>query len=198
MAKPHPSEEMTFLLIKPDGVTRGLVGEIVRRIEQRGLKIVALAMEQATREKVDGHYPKDPAWVRRLGEKTLATYQKFDYDAVEELGTKDPDKIGKMVRDWLLDFLTSAPIVKIAIKGVHAVEMVRKIAGETMPADAPIGTLRGDYSVDSAALANRDKRAVRNLVHASETPQEAEHEIKYWFGKEKIHDYERSDESVMF
>lgn len=196
MAKPHPKQELTFLLVKPDGVVRGLVGEIIARIEQRGLKIVALEMEKPSHEKVDSHYPKDPAWVKRLGEKTLTTYQKFGYDANEELGTADPEKIGKMVREWLIEFLTAAPVVTMAIKGVHAVEMVRKIAGPTMPADAPMGTIRGDYSVESAALANKEKRAVHNLVHASETQDEAFHEIEHWFGSKVIHDYQRSDETL--
>jgi nucleoside-diphosphate kinase len=194
----HPKEETTFLLIKPDGVVRGLTGEIIRRIEQRGLKIVALEMEQATRDKIDNHYPKDPKWIHRLGEKTLSTYEKYGYDVVKELGTDDPDKIGRLVRDWLVDFMASAPIVKMVIKGVHAVDMIRKIVGPTMPSDAPIGTVRGDYSVDSAALANRQKRAVRNIVHASETAEEAAHEIKHWFGSKRLFDYERSDESIMF
>lgn len=194
----HPKEETTFLLIKPDGVVRGLTGEIIRRVEQRGLKIVALDMEQASYEKIDDHYPKDPKWIHRLGEKTLATYGKYGYDTIKELGTDDPGKIGQMVRKWLVEFMISAPAVKMVIKGVHAVDMVRKIVGPTMPSDAPIGTIRGDYSVDSAVLANRQKRAVRNIVHASETAQEAAHEIKHWFGLKKMNNYDRSDEAVMF
>lgn len=195
----HPKEETTFLLIKPDGVVRGLTGEIIRRIEQRGLKIVALAMEQASYKKIDDHYPKDPKWIHRLGEKTLTIYEKYGYGVAQELGTDDPDKIGQMVRKWLVEFMISAPVVKMVIKGVHAVDMVRKIVGPTMPSDAPIGTVRGDYSVDSAVLANRQKRAVRNIVHASETASEAAHEIKHWFGSgKKMHDYQRSDEAVMF
>lgn len=82
----HPREEKTYLMVKPDGVRRGLTGEIVRRIEQRNLKIIALAMEHASREKVDGHYPKDPAWIRRLGEKTLATYAKYGFDSKKRTG----------------------------------------------------------------------------------------------------------------
>lgn len=194
----HPKEEMTFLLIKPDGVVRGLTGEIIHRIEQRGLKIVALAMELSSRDKMDNHYPKNPQWIRRLGEKTLMSYEKHGYDPIKELGTSDPEEIGPMVRKWIIDFMISAPIVKMVIKGVHAVDMMRKIVGLTMPADAPVGTVRGDYSVDSPALANRQKRAVRNIVHASETAEEAAHEIKHWFGSGAIHDYERSDESAMF
>ncbi len=192
----HPREELTFLMIKPDGVRRGLTGEIVRRLEQVGLKIVALEMQRPSRKQVDEHYPKSKAWIERLGEKTLATYAKYGYDAKAELGTAQPAKLGTMVRGWLMNFMTSAPVVIMAIKGVHAVSMVRKLAGNTMPADAPLGTIRGDFSVDSAAVANREKRAVYNLVHASETEGEARHEIKHWFGKSVIHDYGRTDDEV--
>lgn len=195
----HPREELTFLMIKPDGVRRGLTGEVIRRVERVGLKIVDLKMFQPSHKQVDEHYPKDKEWVDRLGQKTLATYEKYGYDAKSELGTDKAHEIGPMVRGWLLSFMTSGPVVVMAIKGVHAVDMVRKIAGPTMPADADMGTVRGDFSVDSAAAANRDKRAVYNLVHASETQDEAKHEIAHWFGKnEKLWDYERSDEMVMF
>ncbi len=194
----HPKEEITFLMVKPDGVKRGLTGEIIRRIEQRNLKIIGLGLEQPSRAKIDGHYPKDAGWIHRLGEKTLATYQKYGYDAKKELGTADEDKIGRMVRGWLLDFMCSGPVVKMVIKGVHAVDMVRKLAGSTMPSAAEMGTIRGDFSVDSAAAANRDKRSVHNIVHASETLQEAQHEIGYWFGKKEIYDYKRTDEELTF
>ncbi|MBI2636707.1 MAG: nucleoside-diphosphate kinase [Parcubacteria group bacterium] len=198
MAK-HPGEEITFLMAKPDAVWRGLTGEIIRRIEQVGLKIVGLKMFKPTFEQIDSHYPKDKTWVNRLGEKTLATYAKFGYDARAELGTNQAEKIGPMVRKWLIDFMISGPVVVMAIKGVHAVSMTRKLAGSTMPADSELGTIRGDFSVDSAAAANRDKRAVYNLVHASETEEEAKHEIEHWFGKgEKLSDYDRSDEMVMY
>ncbi len=185
-------------MIKPDGVTRALVGDVIRRIEQRGLKIIALRMFQPPRQLIDDHYPKDEAWISRLGEKTLNTYAKYGYDAIKELGTTDKLEIGKMVRGWLLDFMTSAPLVKMIVQGVHAVDMVRKICGNTMPALADMGTIRGDYSVDSPALANRDKRAVQNIVHASETPEEAAHEIAHWFTGDEIQSYERADEKAMF
>ena len=186
-------------MAKPDAVWRGLTGEIIRRIEQVGLKIVGLKMFKPTFEQIDNHYPKDKAWINRLGEKTLATYAKFGYDAMAELGTDQAEKIGPMVRKWLIDFMTSGPVVVMVIKGVHAVSMTRKLAGSTMPSDSELGTIRGDFSVDSAAAANRDKRAVYNLVHASETEEEAKHEIEHWFGKgEKLSDYNRSDEMVMY
>lgn len=183
-------------MIKPDGVRRGLTGEIIRRIEQVGLKVVALEMQRPSHKQVDDHYPKSKTWIHRLGEKTLATYEKYGFDAQKELGTSDAGKIGPMVRKWLIEFMTSAPVAVLAIKGVHAVAMVRKLAGNTMPSDAPLGTIRGDFSVDSAAVANREKRSVYNLVHASETEEEAKHEIKHWFGKSVIHDYTRTDDEV--
>ncbi len=186
----HPKEEKTYVMIKPDGVKKGLIGQVIGRFEQRDLKIVALEMFQPTREQVDNHYPKDEKWITRLGEKTSATYEKYGYD-LSELGTTDLFEIGKKVRGWLLDFMISAPLVKIVVQGVHAVDVVRKIAGPTMPYLADMGTIRGDFSIDSPALANKEKRAVMNIIHASETPEEAEHEIKYWFGKSPIHSYKR-------
>jgi len=179
-------KERTYVMIKPDGVKKGLIGEIVRRFEQRDLKIAALEMFQPTVEQIDDHYPKDEAWVRRLGQKTLGTYEKYGLDAMKQLGTADDLEIGKMVRKWLVDYMTSAPLVRMVVEGVHAVDMVRKICGVTLPYLADMGTIRGDYSADSPAVANSEHRAVMNLVHASETPAEAEHEIKHWFGDRKV------------
>ncbi len=155
-------------------------------------------MIQPTREQIDGHYPKDEKWIRRLGEKTLQNYKEYGIDPIKELGTDDPLEIGKQVRGWLIDFMTSGPIVKMVVKGIHAIDMVRKIVGSSMPAQAEMGTIRGDFSVDDATAANRDKRAVHNIVHASETPQEAEHELNFWFAPEEIHDYRRVEEDIMF
>ena len=187
----HPKEERTFLMIKPDGVRKGLIGEVVKRLEQRDLKIVALEMFQATKEQVDSHYPKDEAWIHRLGEKTKATYDKYGYDMAQEIGTTDLAAAGALVRGWLIDYLTSAPMVRMIVQGIHAVDMTRKIVGPTMPYQAEMGTIRGDYSADSPALANKEKRAVMNLVHASETPEEAAYEIKFWFGDGKQFSYKR-------
>jgi len=194
----HPKEEKTVLLIKPDGVKRGLIGEIISQIEKRGLKIIALEMVQATKEQIDGHYPKDEKWIKRLGEKTLKNYRDFGFDVKKELGTDDLMEIGKQVRSWLIDYLTSGPIVKMIIKGIHAIDMVRKLAGPSMPAEAEMGTIRGDFSVDDATAANRDKRAIHNIVHASETPEEAKHEIEFWFSPEEVCDYKRAEEDIMF
>lgn len=185
-------EEKTFVMIKPDGVKKHLIGEIITRFEQRDLKIIALEMFQPTKDQIDEHYPKDKAWIARLGQKTLGTYEKYGVDPIKELGTDNDYEIGKMVRKWLVDYMTSAPLVRMVVQGIHAVDMVRKICGVTIPNLADMGTIRGDFSADSPSVANSEKRAVMNLIHASETPQEAEHEIKHWFGnRDVIFNYER-------
>ncbi|MDI6821004.1 MAG: nucleoside-diphosphate kinase [Patescibacteria group bacterium] len=191
-------EEKTLVLIKPDGVKRGLTGEIIRRIEQRGLKIIALKMFWATECDLIKHYPKSKDYFVNLGSKTLATYAKYNLDAKKEMGTDSSEKIGELVHGWLVDFMISGPVVKMVVQGLHAVEMVRKLVGHTMPSQAEMGTVRGDFSVDSAALANMQKRAVHNLVHASGTIEEAEKEISLWFALEEIHEYKRAEEDIMF
>lgn len=179
------------MLIKPDGVRKGLVGEIVKRFEQRDLKVVALEMFESTRAEMEKHYPMEEKWISRLGQKTTDTYNKYGRDVKKDFGTSDLIKVGKTVRGWLLEFMASAPMVKMVVEGVHAVDMARKIVGPTMPYLAEMGTIRGDYSVDSAISANVEKRAVFNLVHASETPEEAKNEIAHWFGKKTIFKYKR-------
>ncbi|MBI1974478.1 MAG: nucleoside-diphosphate kinase [Candidatus Zambryskibacteria bacterium] len=187
----HLKEEQTFVLIKPDGVQKGLIGEIIKRFEQRDLKIVALEMFRPTREQINNHYPKSKIWITRLGENSLSTYNKYGINAKSILGTEDSFKIGKMVRQWIIEYMTGAPLVKITIQGLHAVDMVRKITGPTLPFQADMGTIRGDFSNDSPALANKEKRAVMNLLHASETAEEARHEIKHWFEGIKALQYKR-------
>ena len=187
----HPKEEQTYVMLKPDGVRKGLIGEIIKRFEQRDLKIVALEMFQPDHKQLDDHYPKDEAWITRLGTKTLSTYEKYGYDAMTDFGTTAAEKIGPEIRKWLIDYMKSAPLVKMVVQGVHSVDVVRKIAGDTMPYKADMGTIRGDFSIDSPALANKEKRAVMNIIHCSETPEEAAHEIKHWFGNIKTHDYKR-------
>lgn len=189
-------EEKTVVIIKPDGVRKGLIGEVIKRFEQRDLKIVALEMFEPTRELIDNHYPKDKDWKERLGHKTLATYKEYSLDPVAALGTKDPLELGEMIREWLIDYMTSAPLVRMIVQGIHAVDMVRKIAGPTVPYLADMGTIRGDFSSDSPAVANAEKRAVANILHASETAAEAEHEIKYWFGDKPIYSYKRYGEEL--
>lgn len=194
----NPNQEKTVFIIKPDGVKRGLAGEILSRIEKRGLKIIALNMTLASREEMDNHYPKDESWVKRLGEKSLVNYEKYGIDPKEKLGTDDLVELGKMIRGWVLDYMTSGPIIKGVVEGVHAIDMVRKICGNSLPNMADMGTIRGDFSVDSPAQANLNMRSVRNIIHASENQSEAENELKLWFSPNEIHDYKRAEEDIMF
>ncbi len=194
----HLKQEKTVVLIKPDGVKRGLIGEIISRVERRGLKIIACKMIHATEEQIDGHYPKDDDYVKNLGIKSLETYEKYGMDPMEEMGTNDPFEIGLEVRRWLIRGMAEGPILKMVVEGVHAIQMIRKIVGKTMPAFSEMGTIRGDFSVDSPDLANRQKRSVKNLIHASGDEKEAAHELEYWFSPEEIHDYKRAEEDIMF
>lgn len=186
------------MMVKPDGVMRGLIGEIIKRIEQRGLKVIALKMVHATHEHVDKFYPNDQAWLIRLGEKGLKTFAEYELDPKEHLGTDEPLKIGKQVRAALIDFMSLGPVVPMVVEGIHAISVVRKIVGSTLPVFADPGTIRGDYSHDAPTAANVEQRGIFNLVHASETKEEAAHEISHWFAEEELWDYDRSDHVIMF
>lgn len=190
--------ERTALIIKPDGVRRGLIGEVLSRLERMGLKVIGLKMVKPSREHIDDFYPKDKAWITRLGEKSLKTYKEYGVDPKKEVGVSEPLEIGKKVRDWILEtWLSGAPVVVIAVEGVHAIANVRAMVGNTMPTFAQPGTIRGDFSIDSAVIANLVGRAVKNIVHASENNQEAKHEIEHWFAPEELHEYKRADEEVI-
>ena len=193
-------KEQTVVLVKPDGVQRGLIGEILTRFERMGLKIVALKLVSVPKEMAQKHYPESrTALLEGIGKKTLDTYAKYGRDPKEELGTMDPLELGRMVNRWNIDLITSGPVVAILLEGLHAVDNVRMAVGNTLPTFAQPGTIRGDYSVDSPALANAKKRAVRNLVHASGNAEEAKDETELCSHKADIHDtYARSDEQVMF
>jgi nucleoside-diphosphate kinase len=197
--KKIPVIERTLVMAKPDGVQRGLVGEIIRRFEIRGLKLVALKLVKPTFEHLDNHYPKDEAWIARLGDKGFNTFKEHNIDPMDIMGTTNNLEAGKQVREWLIDYMTEAPVAAMVFEGIHAIDMARKITGVTLPANAEIGTIRGDFSVDSPAAANFQKRAIRNLVHASENKNEAEAEIRHWFSEEEIFDqYERVDQKGMY
>ena len=193
--------QRTFCMVKPDGVMRGLTGEIIKRIEKVGLKIVGLKMITASKEQIIKHYPmSDQAWVDRLGDKGLSTFSDLSLDPVEFMGTADKSKIGKMVTGALVKYMTSGPVVIMMVEGIQAIDMVRKLAGHTLPFKADMGTIRGDFSVDSPAVANVEGRSIHNLFHASENEVEAASELKLWFNNDvkDIHTYDRSEEGVMY
>ena len=181
--------ERTVVLVKPDGVKRGFVGEVLSRFEKMGLKIAALKMVKADFEKLGKHYKDDKEYLISLGEKTITTYEEYGKDPGKDLGTTDVLELGKMIRQWTIDYVGSGPVVAILIEGRHAVDNVRAIAGPTMPVKANPGTIRGDLATDSAAYANSEKRGVENIVHVSGSVEEAKFEADLWFHEDEIQKY---------
>jgi nucleoside-diphosphate kinase len=185
--------EKTLVLLKPDTVQRGIVGEIIARFERSGLKIVGLKMVYATEELAGTHYPDDEAYLSTMGEKTLAAYKKKGID----LG-RTPLEHGKIIRRQLMDFISSSPIIAIVIEGHNAVLQIRKLVGPTAPADAPAGTIRGDYSFETYQMADSLERPLKNLIHASGAVDEAEREIKIWFSDNEIHSWEKLEDKLFY
>ena len=146
--------EQTLVLIKPDGVQRGLIGEIIARYEHKGLKIVGMKLQQL---------PRDTA------EELYAVHQ------------------GKSFYDILIEFITSAPIVALAIEGRGAIELVRTLNGETDPKKSQPGSIRGDFSIN----------ITHNIVHASDSPKSAQRELEIVFGPEGRYKYHRMDEAIL-
>lgn len=161
--------EQTLVLVKPDGVSRGIIGEVIKRFEQRGLKIIALKLVQVNMDHAKKHYTEDIA--ERHGEK---------------------------IRQANLDFITEGPVVAMIIEGVDAIENVRKLAGATESKSALPGTIRGDFSHQSYGHADEKGTVVKNVIHASGNEEDAKHEVALWFSIDEIFDYKRSDESHVF
>ncbi len=190
----HPSEEKTLVIIKPDGIQRNLVGDIISRYERVGLKIVAMRMMHATEDLIKNHYTLDPGWFKSVGEKGI----KGLIDKGLTPSNMDPDIMAHAVLNRLIKYMTSGPIIAIVLQGAHAVKIVRKITGGTEPLTSDVGTIRGDYVLDSYSMSNDDDRAVRNLVHASGSVKEADDEIKHWFKDEEIMRYVLVNDEVLY
>lgn len=190
----HPKFEKTLIIIKPDGVQRNLIGEIVTRLERAGLKLVAMKMMTSDVEMVKKHYTLDPEWMRLVGEKSI----KGLLDKGIEPISRDPMIIAESVIDRLSKYITSGPIIPMVWQGGHAVSVVRKIVGSTEPVMSDVGTIRGDFVLDSYQMAMDDERCVRNLIHASGTVDEAVNEIDLWFKDGEIMDYVLANESIIY
>lgn len=161
--------EQTLVLLKPDAVERGLIGKIIERFENAGLKIIGMKMVWVDVEFAKKHYTEDIAKRR-----------------------------GKHVREWLMQYITEGPVVAIALEGLHAVEITRKICGPTEPLTAQPGTIRGDLALHSYTFADEKKKAIRNLIHASGNLKEAKEEIKLWFKPSELHSYETVSEKHLW
>jgi nucleoside-diphosphate kinase len=193
-----PQTERTLIVIKHDGVTRGQVGEILARYEKAGLKLVGMKMVHASKELAAKHYFSTDEDHTRRGNNTLRDAAEKGVDVKKKFGTDDAIEIGKMINNWLIDYINEGPVVAFVLEGYSAIKVARKVTGSTLPNEAAPGTIRGDLTHDNPELANYYDRPMRNLVHASGNPQEAENEINLWFDKSELFDYSRVDEDAMF
>lgn len=182
------------MIIKPDGVQRSLVGEIINRFERVGLKLVGMKMAIPSKDHVRAHYSIDPEWKRKVGEKAIESYLKKG----QTPPSTDPIKVGDRVIDALVTYLTSGPVVIMSWQGAHAVEVIRKLVGSTEPRSSDVGTIRGDFVLDSYVMSDTDNRAVRNLIHASGSVGEADKEIAHWFSDKELLDYKLVQEIILY
>ncbi len=190
----HPKKERTLVIIKPDAIQRALIGEIMARYERLGLKLAGLKMIIPTEEQIENHYTLDSNWRRVTGEKTIKSYKDRGLTPPSE----DPLEITAKILKNLKKYMTAGPVIAMVWEGAHAVELVRKVTGGTEPRSSPIGTIRGDFVVDSYVMSDQDDRAVRNLIHASGSVPEADMEIPHWFKKGEVIDYKVTREDILY
>lgn len=188
--------QKSLVLLKPDAVKRGIVGEILHRFERAGLKMVAVKLTQASRELAAKHYEKDDAWAEKIGKIRIEDCKNYNLSVTELYGTDEPVKIGHQVNEYNFDFLTSGPVLAMVFEGVNSVKRIRDLVGFTIPSEATPGTIRGDFGLDSSYSSMVRKRTIYNFIHASGTPDEAKFEIDLWFKPEEIHSYKRVHEDL--
>lgn len=189
--KPH--QERTFVILKPDTVQRSLMGEVIKRFEQTGLKCAAMKMFNADEERLFKHYNKDEAWFKEKGERIIK-----DLEAQGRLVEKDAIEYGKDIIRANANYMSASPVVAMIWEGNQAVAVIKKIVGSTEPATSDVGTIRGDYTVDSYSHASFEDRAVRNLIHCSDEVSEAEREIALWFEDADVMSYHTAQEAIMY
>ncbi|MGC8730256.1 MAG: nucleoside-diphosphate kinase [Candidatus Micrarchaeia archaeon] len=185
--------ERVLVLVKPDGVVRGLTGKIISMIEDSGLKIIGLKMVQPSAEFAGKHYIADEKWFQSVGAKTKKSYKERGIELQEE-----EIEIGKRIRNYLLEYLSKGPVAAIAVEGNDAIFVTRKLAGSTEPKTADPGSIRGKYSNDSYEFADSQHRSVRNIVHVSDSKETAEREISLWFNDSELIKYSLSDEVAQY
>lgn len=193
----HPKKEKTFVILKPDAVQRGLVGEIIHRFERTGLKIVAMKMILATEEQCLKHYNKNDAWYLKTGNRIIENLK-----AQNKSIQKEPIEYGKDVIRGLVKYMTCSPVVAMVLEGNTSRAVIKRLVGGTEPATADTGTIRGDFTLDSYYICDMDGgRAVRNLVHCTDLADgegEAEREISVWFNEEEIVKWISINEKMLY
>jgi nucleoside-diphosphate kinase len=185
--------ERTFVAIKPDGIQRSLIGEVITRLERTGLKFVAFKFVVPTEDQCWKHYNKNDEWYESKGAKIVETRQ-----AAGKVVDKPAIEYGKDIVKQLVQFMTSGPILAMVLEGNAAVGIVKKIVGGTEPMTSDVGTIRGDFTIDSYDLASYDERAVRNLIHCSDKVEEAQREIDLWFQPNELVNYRHVQERILY
>lgn len=186
-------KERSFVIIKPDGVQRSLIGDIINRFERTGLKFVGFKFLVATPEQCVEHYHKDEEWFLKKGNRIIE-----DLKAQNLPVEKSALDYGKSIIDANVKFMTAGPILAFVIEGNQSVAIVKKLVGSTEPSTSDVGTIRGDLTVDSYAHSALQDRAVRNLIHCSDAPEEAEREIKVWFDEKELISYKTAQERILY
>jgi nucleoside-diphosphate kinase len=190
-------KQKALIIIKSDGVQRGLMGKIIQRFENVGLTIIGFKFEWADKKKIIAHYPDAESWYAKVGQRTLSNYAKKGLNAKELLGTDNDVEIGKMVKGWLIDYLQESPVLIMAVEGYDCIEIVRKISGNTVPLLAAPGTIRGDFSHHSIDVANETAKPLRNIIHASDAVEDGIKEVNLWFDKDELFEQTRADEHIL-
>ena len=193
----HPKKERTFVILKPDALQRSLVGEILRRFENMGLKLVAMKMVQATDEQVWAHYNKNDEWYLKKGNQTIANRTAAGMPI-----EKEAIEYGKDMIRGAVAYITACPVVALVLEGNQAVAIVKKLTGGTEPTSSDVGTIRGDYALDSYAMSDHDgTRCVRNLIHCTD-PADGEgaykREVDLWFTQKELQDYRLVTEAMLY
>lgn len=187
-------QEKSLVIIKPDGVQRSLIGEVIKRLERVGLKLIALKFQIPTKDQAKAHYTIDPKWVEKAGNKAL----KALVDHGEDTSSVTPLDLGNKILGQLQTYMSSGPVVVMVWQGAHAVDVIRKLVGSTEPRTSDVGTIRGDFVHDSYEISNIEGRSVRNVIHASGNIEEAEKEIQNWFKIEEIVTYRLIAEEILY
>ncbi len=188
-AKKVIKKEQTLIILKPDSIQRGLIGEILLRFERAGIKIVAMKMMHADLELLTRHYPD--TLIPVIGGKT-----KKDWESYGVEHTETAEEIGQLIVAATREFMNSTPVVAVVLEGDYVVEIVRKMVGSTGPKDSLPGTIRGDYAHLSLGQASLKKKGAANLIHASGSPKEAREEIDLWFNEIEIFNYHTTNERL--
>jgi nucleoside-diphosphate kinase len=187
-------KERTFVILKPDTVQRGLIGEVMRRLERTGLKLVAAKMLAADEDRLLKHYGKDDAWYLAKGTKRVALMKEAGKTVDEN---REPMEYGKDIIRGVVRYMQASPVMAMVWEGNQAVAVVKKLVGETDPTASDVGTIRGDYQLDSYSLSDAEERGIRNLIHCSDKVEEAQREIPIWFSTDELHDYRHVFEAIL-